>query len=99
MRLSEVRADPELDDCRAQTGTSYARCNLRNAARGPAAAALAAAMTARLRGRLVRALIAPPPFAFEVGGRRMTLRLTATRAAVHSGALIVHGQAEVGDDR
>ena len=95
LRLSEVRADPELDDCRAQTGTSYARCNLRNAARGPAAAALAAAMTARLRGRLVRALIAPPPFAFEVGGRRMTLRLTATRAAVHGGAVIVHGQAEV----
>jgi len=95
LRLSEVRADPELDDCSAVTGTSYARCSLRNAARGPAAAALAAAMTARLRGRLVRALIAPPPFAFDVGGRRMTLRLTPTRAAAIGGAVIVHGQAEI----
>ena len=95
LRLSEVRADPELDDCSAVTGTSYARCSLRNAARGPAAAALAAAMTTRLRGRLVRALVAPPPFAFDVAGRRMTLRLTPTRAAAIGGAVIVHGQAEI----
>ena len=40
LRLGEVRADPELENCAAQSGGAAMGCNVRNAARGPAAAAL-----------------------------------------------------------
>jgi hypothetical protein len=70
-------------------------CNIRNAARGPAAAALASAMTQRYRGKLLRTLIVPPPFSFEVGGRRLTLRLTPTRASATAGSLVVQGKADL----
>ena len=95
LRLAEVRADAELEDCNGQSGGASLRCNVRNAARGPAAAALAGAMTSRYRGKPLRTLIAPPPFSFEVGGRRMTLRLTPTRASAAGGNVIVHGKADV----
>jgi hypothetical protein len=95
LRLAEVRAEPELEDCNALSGGASIRCNVRNAARGPAAAALAAAMTSRYRGKLLRTLVAPPPFSFDVGGRRMTLRLTPTRASATAGNVIVHGKADV----
>jgi len=95
LRLSEVRAEPELEDCNAASGGASLRCNVRNAARGPAASALAAAMTSRYRGKLLRTFVAPPPFSFEVGGRRMTLRLTPTRASAAAGNVIVHGKADV----
>jgi hypothetical protein len=67
---------------------------VRNGARGPAAAALAAAMASRYRGQLLRTLVAPPPFSFEAGGRRVTLRLTPTRAGATAGTLVVHGKAD-----
>jgi hypothetical protein len=95
LRFAEVRADPELENCAGQSGGAAMRCSVRNAARGPAAAALAAAMTSRYRGKLLRTLVVPPPFGFEVGGRRMTLRLTPTRASATAGNLIVHGKADV----
>src|SRR6478752_2877698 len=50
LRLGEIRAEPELENCNALSGGASMRCNIRNAARGPAAAALAAAMTSRYRG-------------------------------------------------
>jgi hypothetical protein len=37
----------------------------------------------------------PPPFSFEVGGRRMTLRLTPTRASATGGSLVVTGKADI----
>jgi hypothetical protein len=95
LKLAEVRADPQLENCAALSGAQSMGCNVRNAARGPAAAALAAAITSRYRGKALRALAAPPPFSFEVGGRRMTLRLTPTRASSTSGNLIVQGKADV----
>jgi hypothetical protein len=95
LRLGEMRAEPELENCAAQAGGASMRCNIRNAARGPAAAALAAAMTSRYRGKLLRALIVPPPFSFDVGGRRLTLRLTPTRASATGGSVVVTGKAEV----
>jgi hypothetical protein len=95
LRLADVRADAEAEDCRALAGGAAMRCTLRNAARGPAAAALAAAMMSRYRGKPLRTLIAPPPFSFEVGGRRMTLRLTPTRASAVGGSLVVQGKADV----
>jgi hypothetical protein len=94
LRLGEVRAVVENEDCSALSGGAFVRCGVRNAARGPAAGALAAAMTSRYRGRPLRALIAPPPFSFEVGGRRITLRLTPTRASASASSLIVFGKAD-----
>lgn len=95
LRLADVRAEAETEDCRALSGGASMRCTVRNAARGPAAAVLAAALTARYRGRLLRTLMAPPPFSFEVGRRRLTLRLTPTRASSTGGNLVVHGKADV----
>ena len=95
LKLADVRAEAETEDCRALSGGASMRCTVRNAARGPAAAALAAAMTSRYRGKPLRTFIAPPPFSFEVGGRRMTLRLTPTRASSTGGSLVVHGKADV----
>ena len=95
LRLTDVRADPELEDCGALSGAASLRCNVRNTARGPAAAALAAAMASRYRGKPLRTLAVPPPFSFEVGGRRLTLRLTPMRAAATGGAVIVHGKADL----
>ena len=43
-------------------------------------------MTGRYRGQLLRTLVVPPPFSFEIGGRRMTLRLTPTRASASAGS-------------
>ena len=95
LKLADVRAEAETEDCRALSGGASMRCTVRNAARGPAAAALAAAMTSRYRGKPLRTFIAPPPFSFEVGGRRMTLRLTPTRASATGGGLVVYGKADV----
>ena len=95
LRLADVRADAETEDCRALSGAASIRCTVRNAARGPAAAVLAAALISRYRGKLLRTFIAPPPFSFEVGRRRMTLRLTPTRASSTGGSLVVHGKADV----
>jgi hypothetical protein len=58
-------------------------------------AAVASGMTNRYRGQLLRTLLPPPPFAFEVGGRRLTLRLTPTRARSTAAGLIVYGRAEL----
>jgi len=94
LRLGDVQATAELEDCRALSGAASLRCSVRNGARGPAAAALAAAMASRYRGQLLRTLVAPPPFSFEVGGRRVTLRLTPTRASAAAGTVVVHGKAD-----
>lgn len=95
LQLAEVRAEGEREDCGGLSGGAAMRCTVRNAARGPAAAALAAAMTSHYRGKLLRTLIAPPRFSFEVDGRPMTLRLTPTRASSTGGSLVVHGRAEL----
>jgi len=95
LKLTEVRAEPQLENCSALSGGAAMGCNVRNAARGPAAAALAAAMASRYRGKLLRTLVAPPPFSFEVSGRRLTLRLTPTRASSTAAGLVVHGRADL----
>lgn len=95
LRLAEVRAEAEMESCGGKGGVADARCNVRNATRGPAASALGAAITSRYRGQPLRAFIAPPPFSFDVGGRRMTMRLVPTRASSTGGSLVVHGKADV----
>jgi hypothetical protein len=97
LRLGSVAAEAEPEDCSALSGAASLRCSLRNRARGPAAAALAAAMTARTRGQLLRAMIPAPPFSFDLGngGRRLTLRLTPTRAAATATGIVVNGKVDL----
>jgi hypothetical protein len=95
LRLTEVQADVESENCGALSGSAAIRCRVRNAARGPAASALAGAMASKYRGTLLRSLIAPPPFSFDLGGRRMTLRLTPTRASATGGGVVVYGKTEI----
>lgn len=89
LTISEVRADPELEDC-GQVGLA---CRVRNTARAAAAAAAAAGLTARYKGQLLRELRQPPPFSFDAGGQSFTLRLTPTRTRATAAGLVVYGKA------
>jgi len=95
LQVAGVRVEAETQKCGDRGGVADARCNVGNAMRESAATALAAAITSRYRGRPLRSFIAPPPFSFDVGGRRMTMRLVPTRASSAGGSLIVHGKADV----
>jgi hypothetical protein len=95
LKIAEVRAEPELEDCGAVSALAALGCRARNAARSAAVGAVASSMTARYRGQLLRGLVAPPPFSFEIGGRRLTLRLTPTRSRSTSVGLVVYGKAEL----
>lgn len=95
LKISEVRAEPELEDCGTTTNLTTVGCRARNAARAAAAAALASALTARYRGQLLRTLVTPPPYSFDVGGRHLTLRLTPLRARASASGPIVYGRGEL----
>jgi hypothetical protein len=94
LKIAEVRAEPELEDCGASALAALG-CRARNAARSAAVAAVASGMTARYRGQLLRVLLAPPPFSFEIGGRHLSLRLTPSRARSTAVGLSVYGRAEL----
>jgi hypothetical protein len=95
LKVAELRAEPELEDCGMVSALAALGCKARNAARSAALAAVASGMTARYRGQLLRGLVAPPPFSFEIGGRRLTLRLTPTRARSTNVGLVIYGKADV----
>jgi hypothetical protein len=95
LKIGEVRSEPELEDCGAATTLAAVGCRARNAARTAAAAAVAAAMTARYRGQLLRALLTPPPYAFDIGGRHLTLRIVPLRARASATGLVVYGHGEL----
>ncbi len=95
LKITEVRAEPELEDCAALSTLAALGCRARNTARVAAVAAVASGMTARYKGQLLRVLLAPPPFSFELGGRRLTLRVTPSRARATPAGLIVSGRAEL----
>ncbi|MDB4983395.1 MAG: hypothetical protein JWM82_4147 [Myxococcales bacterium] len=95
LKITEVRAEPELEDCGALSTLAALGCRARNTARVAAVAAVASGLTARYKGQLLRVLLAPPPFSFELGGRRLTLRLTPSRARATPIGLIVTGRAEL----
>src|SRR5207237_648466 len=95
LKIAEVRAEPELEDCAAASTLSALGCRARNAARGGAVAALSSGMTAHYRGQLLRALLPPPPFSFDLGGRHLNLRLTPNRARSTAAGLSVCGRAEL----
>jgi hypothetical protein len=95
LKIAEVRAEPELEDCAAASSLETLGCRARNAARAAAVAGLASGLTARYKGQLLRVLLAPPPFSFEIGGRRLSLRLTPSRARSMAAGLILYGRAEL----
>jgi hypothetical protein len=95
LTISEVKADPDLEDCGSLPALSALGCRARNAARGAAAAALAASLTTRYRGEPVRSLTRLPPVSFEVGGRRFDLHLTPSRLAATRAGVVLSGQADL----
>jgi hypothetical protein len=95
LKISEVRAEAELEDCAAASALAALPCRARNAARAAAVAAIASSMTAHYRGQLLRVLLAPPPFSFEIGGRHLILSLTPSRARSTAAGLIVYGSADL----
>jgi hypothetical protein len=95
LKIAEIRAEPELEDCNAAAGVAALGCRARNTARAAAVAGLASGLTNRYKGQLLRALLPPPPFSFDLGGRRLTLRLTPTRARATAAGVSVYGRAEL----
>jgi hypothetical protein len=95
LKIAEVRAEPELEDCGAASGLAALGCRARNTARSAAVGAVASGMTARYRGQLLRALKPPPPFSFEIAERRLTLRLTPSRARATNVGLVLYGRADL----
>jgi hypothetical protein len=95
LKIAEVRAEPELEDCAALSSLAALGCRARNTARVGAVAAIASGMTAHYKGQLLRVLLAPPPFSFELAGRRLTLRLAPTRARATPTGVIVYGRADL----
>jgi hypothetical protein len=95
LKIAEIRAEPELEDCNAAAGVAALGCRARNTARAAAVAGIASSLTARYKGQLLRVLLAPPPFSFELGGRHLTLRLTPNRARATAAGVSVYGRAEL----
>jgi hypothetical protein len=91
LKVVEVHAEPELEDC----GAAGLGCRVRNAARAAAASAAAAALTARYRGQLLRTFLQPPPFSFDVGGQPLTLRLTPTRVRATAAGPVIYGKVDL----
>jgi hypothetical protein len=95
LKIAEVRAEPELEDCAAAAALAALSCRARNTARTAAVAAIASGMTARYRDQLLRVLLAPPPFSFVIGGRKLILRLTPNRARSTGLGLVLYGKADL----
>jgi hypothetical protein len=95
LKIAEVRATPELEDCSAATSLNALGCSARNAARSAAATALASAMTARYQGQPLRNLVTPPPYSLEIGGRHLTLRTVPLRARATASGPVVYGRGEL----
>jgi hypothetical protein len=95
LKVAEVRADPELENCGALSAIAALGCRARNAARSSAAATVALGMTNRYRGQLLRSLAVPPPFSFDIGGRPLTLRLTPTLTRSTRAGLVVYSKASL----
>ena len=92
LKVTALRAEPQLENC-ATLGTLAAiTCNARNAARNTAAAALTAALSQKYQGRLVRELAGPQVRTVDFGGPRIELRGELTRTALGPRGLLLWGR-------
>jgi hypothetical protein len=92
LKVTGLRADAQLENCAALGTLAAMACNARNAARNTAAAALAAALSQKYQGRLVRDLAGPQAPSIEAGGRRVELRGELTRATLGPRGLLLWGR-------
>ena len=95
LKIAEIRGEPEVEDCAATSALAALGCRARNTARSTAVAAVASGMTAHYRGQLLRVLLAPAPFSFQIGGRKLILRLAPTRARSTALGLVLYGKADL----
>jgi hypothetical protein len=98
LKLVEVRAQPELDDCAGLSMMSALGCRARNAARSTAAAALAGELSARTRGRMVRTLGSVPAASMMVGAQRLRVQVTPTRLRATAAGLTATGTIAITSD-
>lgn len=91
LKVAEVHAEPELEDC----GAAGLGCRVRNTARAAAASAVAATLTARYRGQTLRTFLQPPPFSFDLGGQPFTLRLQPARVRATAAGLVIYGKVDL----
>jgi hypothetical protein len=89
LKISQVRAEADVEDCGGASAFAGLGCRARNVARTAAASAAAAALTGRYRGQPLRVLAEPPPFSLDLGGRTATLRLTPLRVGATGPGLVV----------
>lgn len=92
VRVGALRAEAQLESCAALGTLAAIGCNARNAARNTAAAALAAALTQKYQGRLVRELAGLQSRTIDFGGARVELRGELTRTALGPRGLLVWGR-------
>jgi hypothetical protein len=95
LAVAGVRAEPELEDCDAQSAFAAVGCRAHNAARAAGASAAAAAIAERYRGRPLRSLAAPPATSIHLAGRRITVRLAPTRIRATAGGIIVDAKIDL----
>ncbi|MEA2698078.1 MAG: hypothetical protein QOI66_2349 [Myxococcales bacterium] len=98
LKLVEVRAQPELEDCAGLSMMSALGCRARNAARSTAAATLAGELSARTRGQTVRTLGSVPAASITIGAQRLRVRVTPTRLRSTAAGLTATGTVEVTSD-
>jgi hypothetical protein len=98
LKVVEVRAQPELEDCAGLSMMSALGCRARNAARSAVANTLAAELTGRTRGQTVRSLAAIPAASITVGAQRLRVRVTPTRLRSTPAGLTATGAIDVNVD-
>jgi hypothetical protein len=73
LAIESVRAEPELESCSTRPLLDRLACGGRNTARSAAASALAASLTHRYQGQLVRVLAGVQELALDLPGYRLAL--------------------------
>ncbi|HEX3694706.1 MAG TPA: hypothetical protein VH374_04885 [Polyangia bacterium] len=94
LRVAEVRAEADNEDCAAYSMMAALGCRARNTARQAAAATLAGELTRQFGGQVLRTLAPIPPAALTLGPRRLQARLRATRLSASGSGLTAAGTIE-----
>jgi hypothetical protein len=87
LQIADSRVSPVLEDCSRVGVIERLACSARNAGRGAAAQALAAALRQQVQGKLVRMLLGTRSFSLDLGGRAVTVTGAFSRLGAREDAL------------
>lgn len=99
LRVASVRAEGQADECAGLGAIARVACNLRSGASGVVGETLAAALTQRYQGQLVRDLIGQQEFRFNVGGQPLDVHGELLRLACGAGGLSAVARFGTGSSR